>query len=97
MTNVASRLSALRRPRLLIRAARHGISDYDRETALDRLIEPGLSDTDENILTALLSAEAEVECHRREGHATYSIARHIELLVALMDEARRLANRARAA
>ncbi len=86
-------LSALRRPRLLIRAARFGIADYDRHRALPRLVDiAGRSGPDE-IIDALMSAEADAEHQRRAGLATYSIARHIELLVALIAEARMSAHR----
>ena len=86
-------LSGLRRPRLLIRAARFGIADYDRRRALPRLVDiAGRSGPDE-IIDALMCAEADAEHQRRAGLATYSIARHIELLVALIAEARTMAHR----
>ena len=76
----------LSRPRLLIRAARFGLSDYRRERDLRRLIQPPASP--EAALTRLLSVEDDMEQTRRAGDASYSIARHIEVLIALMAEAR---------
>jgi hypothetical protein len=38
----------------------------------------------------LLSEEAEIEGNRQTGSACYNVARHIEVLIALMAEARLL-------
>ena len=57
---------------------------------LPRLVHPEESHSEEDVLEALLMAEAEVEEQRKQGSATYSIAKHIELLIALMGEARHL-------
>lgn len=89
MTDFASVLASLRRPRLLVRAARHGLQDYRRERDLRRLIDgPGVSP--QAAMRRLVDAEAQAEETRRSGAAHYSIARHIELLVAIMAEARLL-------
>lgn len=88
MANASQLLSSLRRPGLLIRAARHGIPNYERSRALTRLVSDHAQLTPETILNALLKSEAEIEEHRRTGSQIYSIAKHIELLVALMVEAR---------
>ena len=76
----------LKRPRLLIRAARFGLTDYRRERDLRRLIEASVPP--ETALKRLLSVEDGMEATRRAGDASYSIARHIEVLIALMAEAR---------
>ena len=92
MTDPISCLAGLRRPRLMIRAARLGVADYRRERDLRRLLQgmPSASD----ILDALIDAEARAEAVRKAGDATYNIARHIELLIALLAEARSQMNRA---
>ncbi len=83
----AAAFSTLRRPRLLIRAARFGLADYDRTRTLRRIFgEP----TTGPALTPLLEKEAECDARRRAGDSRYSIAKHIEIMVALMDEARRV-------
>ena len=87
-------LSHLRRPSLLIRAARHGVTDYDRAKRLDHVLPSETPLKGEQVLDALLTAEAEIEEHRRAGLATYSITRHIDLLIALMGEARYLSRAA---
>ncbi len=86
MTDPRFALADLRRPRLLIRAARFGMSDYRRERDLRRLI--GRSAPPEDAFRDLLSAEGRLEEHRLSGDANYSVARHIEVLIALVAEAR---------
>jgi len=88
MTDRCPRLSDLRRPRLLVRAARHGLQDYRRDRDLRRLLAAGPETAPEAALTRLMAEEARIEATRRRGDAGYSIARHIELLIALMAEAR---------
>ena len=90
MTDILGVLKSLRRPRLLIRAARFGLRDYNRDRDLRRLVKteglPGPTGT----VPALLSEEARIEQTRRDGDAAYSPARHVELLIALIAEARLL-------
>lgn len=81
-------LKDLRRPSLLIRAARHGLTEYRRDRDLKRLMHMGAMPTPDRALRALLAQEAEIEENRQNGNACYSIARHIEVLIALMAEAR---------
>ncbi|PZQ99619.1 MAG: hypothetical protein DI533_02865 [Cereibacter sphaeroides] len=90
MTDLRSLLSSLERPRLLIRAARHGLVDYRRDRDLRRLIGASTAPTPTVAVPRLLSEEAHMETIRQTGDATYSIARHIEVLIALMAEARLL-------
>jgi len=81
MTDLHDMLATLRRPRLLIRAARCGQGDYNRARDLKRLMRLAQTPAPE---------EATLEAHRRRGGAQYSLARHIELLIAMMAEARLL-------
>lgn len=86
MTDALSLFAAIRRPRLMIRAARLGCSDYRRDRDLKRLL--GATPAPNRALPALLDAEARAEATRQNGDATYSIAAHVELLIALIAEAR---------
>lgn len=86
MTEPLHQFAAIRRPRLMIRAARVGVADYRRERDLRRLI--GRLPMPGRALPELLDAEARAEATRQSGDATYSIAAHVELLIALMAEAR---------
>ncbi|MDZ4137698.1 MAG: DUF6477 family protein [Erythrobacter sp.] len=90
MTDFRRLLAELHRPRLLIRAARHGMTDYRRDRDLRRLINTQGFATPEVALPRLLSEEERLEAIRRTGDAGYSLSRHIELLIALMAEARLL-------
>lgn len=82
-------LADLRRPGLLMRAARYGLAHYRRGRQVKRLLagETRLDCT----VSRLFEAEASLEETRRRGDAAYSIAAHIEVLVALLAESRLLA------
>jgi hypothetical protein len=90
MTDIVSILSALRRPRLLIRAARFGLCDYNRDRDLRRLTRTDPLPTPARAIPALIETEAQLEEIRRAGDASYSVARHVEVLIAIMAEARLL-------
>ncbi|MDB6453117.1 DUF6477 family protein [Falsirhodobacter sp. 20TX0035] len=85
MTDFRTLLATLSRPRLLVRAARLGIEDYRRDRDLRRLTDHARP---ESALPQLLEKEAVMEATRMAGDASYSVARHVELLIALMAEAR---------
>jgi len=90
MTDLVRLLSDLRRPRLLIRAARFGLAEYNRTRDLARLMRTAAVPAPERALAALIATEAELEETRRAGAAGYSLARHIDVLIAMMAEARLL-------
>ncbi len=91
MTDTFNRISALRRPRLLIRAARVGLAEYKRERDLCRLMATSHIPSPENAVESLLNEEEALERTRQDGCTGYSALRHIEVLIALMAEARLLA------
>lgn len=93
MTDFSALLASLRRPRLLVSAARHGLQDYRRERDLRRLVSSGAAISPQAAMDHLIEAEAQIEETRLAGGAGYSIARHIELLVAMMAEAQLLGSR----
>lgn len=88
MHTAHSQLQTLCRPKLLVQAARIGLGDYNRDRTLRRVLQgdavpaPGLA------FDALLDRESAVDQDRRSGQAAYSPARHVELLSALINEAR---------
>jgi hypothetical protein len=88
MSDIRILLANLRRPRLLMHAARFGLGDYRRERDLRRLVRCGMSP--EETVPSLISVEAELEETRLAGDAAYSVTRHIEVLIALLAEARLL-------
>ncbi len=90
MQDILGMIGALNRPRLLVQAARFGVDDYNRATCLARLLKSlSLPRYGEAILR-LLDIEADLNNRRVAGAADYSIARHVEVLIALMGEARLL-------
>ena len=88
MTDFRSLLANLHRPRLLSRAARFGVSDYRRERDLRRLLDG--SATPDRAVPRLICEEQRLESIRQAGDAAYSVSRHIDVLIALMAEARLL-------
>ncbi len=90
MFDVVNHLAALRRPRLLIRAARMGVADYKRERDLCRLMKIAALPSPRHAVSTLLEEEGQLEEVRKSGNANYSPMRHVEVLIALMAEARSL-------
>lgn len=88
MSNLIQTLSQLRRPRLLIRAGRCGQADYMRNRALRRLLQCAAPPSPEVAITRLLPMEDELNQARLEGAANYNALRHIEIMIAIMAEAR---------
>lgn len=88
MQDPLSRLEALKRPRLLIRAARLGSEDYRRTAHLQRVLGYGLLPRHAEALTRLLDIEADHEARRKENPASYSLAGHVDVLIAMAAEAR---------
>lgn len=91
MTDFRAILANLRRPRLLIRAARFGLEDYRRDRDLRRILPASLPV--EATVSQLLQEEARLETIRVAGAQDYPMARHIEVLIALMAEVRLLPRR----
>lgn len=87
MQDLLTQLFQLRRPRLLIRAARIGAQSYRREARLPRLLGYGVSPRTGPALVKLMSIEAELNEQRENGEACYSVAAHVDVLTAVMGEA----------
>lgn len=93
MKDLRSILADLKRPRLLIRAARFGAEHYDRARDLARLIKAPANLTPAAALDALIATEANLELNRKSGDASYCVSKHVDILIALMAEARLLPER----
>lgn len=88
MQDIRSRVSQLKRPGLLVRAARFGLDDYRRARDLPRLV-PGVGAAGHGpVLIALLETEALEDAARQAQATSYALVRHIDLLTAIMAEAR---------
>lgn len=92
MKDVLGRLQDIQRPPLLIRAARLGVEHYSRERHLPRLLGGPAPDRSGPALLQLMEREAVLNEERIRDAASYSIAEHLDVLVAMMAEARRLAD-----
>lgn len=90
MSDLMSHLHNLRRPRILVRAARAGLAEYNRTRDLCRLTRTTSAPAPETALGVLVEEEARIEATRRAGDASYSFVRHIEILIAMMAEIRLL-------
>jgi Family of unknown function (DUF6477) len=88
MTEASADLAAIRRPKILIRAARAGVTDYHRDRDLKRLLRLNKAARANIALDTLLAEESRMEVKRQAGEATYSIQRHVAILTALIAEAR---------
>lgn len=88
MTEALTLFASLRRPRLMLRAARLGLIDYRRDRDLRRLLGTPAAPAPDQALEVLLNAEARIEAVRLAGDSTYSVTRHIDLLIAMLAEAR---------
>ncbi|MEM8789463.1 MAG: DUF6477 family protein [Pseudomonadota bacterium] len=84
MSDLHAALSALKRPRLLVGAARKGLLFYRRDRDLKAALRgsaPG------PVADRLLETEARLEEIRQAGTAGYSVSDHIAVLTALIAEA----------
>ena len=88
MQDAVTILSQLRRPRLLIRAARAGLADYRREVHLARTLGTAAPRRSGPALVKLMELEGVLNDARLERCASYSVARHVEVMIAMMGEAR---------
>lgn len=86
MTDLFKTFSSIRRPRMMIRAAKIGLQVYRGDRDLDRIL--GHKATGARAVAELLDHEQNLETRRLTGDATYSIARHVDILIALMAECR---------
>ncbi|WP_286193489.1 DUF6477 family protein [Tropicibacter sp. R16_0] len=95
MQDLMTMISTIRRPRLLIRAARHGAQEYNRNRHLQRILGYGSLPRPAAALMRLMEVERALDEQRREDDAGYSLSRHLDVLIAMMGEAQLVqANRA---
>ncbi len=93
MQDILSLMAGLNRPRLLVRAARIGADEYRREAHLGRILSGPAPERSGPVLMKLIEIETMLDARRRAADASYSIARHVEVLAAMMGEARILRER----
>jgi hypothetical protein len=88
MQDILTMLTRLSRPRLLIRAARIGAEDYRRDRHLQRVLGYGHLPRSAPALLKLMEIEAGLNQQRQDEDETYSLVRHVDVLIAMMGEAR---------
>ncbi len=82
MTDLTKFLSQLRRPKLLVRAARMGLQFHRPDQRPSR---PGMAGCR---VAQLIAEEERLEAGRTSGDSTYSIQSHVGILTALLAESR---------
>ena len=88
MQDILTTLDTLRRPPLLIRAARFGATEYRRAAHLRRHLGYGPLPRSGPALMRLIEIESELNEQRTTSNAGYSASRHVDVLIAMMGEAR---------
>ncbi|MBW4960995.1 DUF6477 family protein [Sulfitobacter sp. CW3] len=92
MQDIISRLNTLHRPSLLMRAARIGAESYRRTSHLRRLLGCSALPRSGPALMHLIEIEAELNDQRKMADASYCLVRHVEVVIAMIGEARVLRN-----
>lgn len=88
MQDVLGLLSNLKRPRLLVRTARIGALEYRRELHLPRLLGQSQLPRSGDALMKLAELEFELNEKRLREDAGYALTRHVDVLIAMVAEAR---------
>ena len=88
MCKITAELDDMRRPRLLVEAAAQGTRQYRRRRDLRRMLRVAIPSSPRAALEKLLPIEAALEERRLRVDKNYCYPRHVNILVALMAEAR---------
>jgi len=88
MQDILSMMRTLRRPRLLIRAARIGANDYNRDKHLQRLLGYGTLPRSGPAMLALMDLERRMNDQRKGNDTAYSLVGHLDVLIAMIGESR---------
>jgi len=88
MQDVLTMLDQLKRPRLLVRAARIGADEYRRDRHLQRVLGYGRLPRSTQALLKLMEVETVLDRQRTDEDASYSLVHHVDVLIAMMGEAR---------
>ena len=88
MLDIHTRLAALKRPKLLARAARFGVDDYRRSLHLAKILQSDDLPRHAQAIMQLFDIENEMNTARQEGSGNYSYARHVDVLIAIAGEAK---------
>lgn len=90
MHDLIGMITTRRRPRLLNTAAQHGARGYCRGALLRRLLATSDLPRHAEALIKLLEIEHDVDQNRRAHAPDYSARHHLELMIAILGEAKLL-------
>ncbi len=93
MLNIIDILNGLKRPKILVRAARLSLEEYNRDRELRRITKTSQNTCQDSVFDRLLAHENYLEDARCNGDASYSIQRHIQVLTAMLAEAKLILKR----
>lgn len=88
MQDVLSILAQIQRPKLLMRAARIGAVDYRRDRHLARILGVNRLPRSGEALLRLAELENMKNESRLERSGTYDLSSHVEIMIAIVAEAR---------
>lgn len=86
MQDILSQVRSLKRPQILVRAARFGLDDYIRDRHLPRCLKMERPISPGRALLALLDIEKQLNSERTTKTGSYDIARHVDVMIAIMGE-----------
>lgn len=87
MTKAIATLSNIKRPKLIIRAARSGTSQYQRSRFIKQYPSLSPKHSSETFLNRLLIEENEINQSRHNDDPAYNVRKHIAVLTAILAEA----------
>ncbi len=90
MTKILDTLNKIKRPKLLMQAARFGVPEYKRKLHLPLVLGPIHPSDCTNILAKLMRVEQDWNEKRRDNCASYSFVDHVDVLIAILAEAHHL-------
>ncbi len=93
MFKIIDILQSLKRPKILVRAARLGLAEYNRDRELRRITKTTQNTNPQAVFARLLAHEHHLEDARCNGDASYSIQHHIQVLTAVLAEAKLIIKR----
>jgi len=93
MFDIQQILEELRRPRILVRAAKFGLARHTRDSDLKRGAQAMSKSSPAAVLDQLLTQEGDLEKARVSGQASYDIHRHIGLLTSVLAVAKQVLSR----
>jgi hypothetical protein len=90
MQDALTILHKLRRPKMLMRAAQIGVAEYKRVAHLPRLLGYGRMPKQSEAILKLIEIEKILKALRKAGESADNLLRHIDVMIAIVGEARDL-------